>query len=220
MSEKTASEKTCGRYRIYILSPANTNGERAKMLFRPRANFDLAARLQREGIPMGEAFAFMSGLYFRGKLAYAQAFAAPPPGIPGSFVITSSYGLVPPETTITVAELQQIAAVPIDAADSRYREPLERSCRTLDEIAGPECDFVLLGSVATLKYLEPMFGVFGHRLLFPVEFVGRGDMSRGGLLLRRARSGEPLVYEPLGNLTRHGKRPPKLERIRRGGKSQ
>src|SRR5262249_1720350 len=145
MSEKTAFEKTCGRYRIYILSPANTNGERAKMLFRPRANFDLAARLQREGIPMGEAFAFMSGLYFRGKLAYAQAFAAPPPGIPGSFVITSSYGLVPPETTITVAELQQIAAGPIDAAGRRYRAPPERSCRRPDGLSEPAGEFVLRG---------------------------------------------------------------------------
>src|SRR5437762_1878649 len=111
---------------------------------RPHANFDLAVRLRRSGLPLGEAFAFVSGLYFRGKLAYAQTFATPPEGIPGAFVITAGSGLVPPETVITVEQFQFMASVPVDAADARYRAPLERSCRTLDEIAGPDCDVVLL----------------------------------------------------------------------------
>jgi predicted kinase len=200
------------RHRIFLLSPAFAGGKRAQMLLRPGASFELATRLRHEGVPLGEAFAFMSGLYFRGKLAYSKAFATPPSDIPGAFVITAGSGLVPPETVITVEQLQYVASIPIDAGDARYREPLERACRTLDEIAGPNCDFVLLGSVATLKYLEPMFGVFGHRLLFPEDFVGRGDMSRGGLMLRCARAGLQLTYVPLGNLTRHGPRPPKLPR--------
>ncbi len=204
------------RRRIFLLSPANAGGDRARLLMRPGASFDLAARLQRQGAPLGEAFTFISGLYFRGKVAYAAAFAAPPEGVPGAFVITSGCGLVPPETVVTMDQLRQIASVPIDAAEARYRQPLENSCRILDEIAGPDCDFVLLGSVATLKYLEPMFGIFGHRLLFPEEFVGRGDMSRGGLLLRCARGGTQLTYVPLGNLTRHGKRPPKLPKLGHG----
>jgi len=202
------------RYRIFLLSPANAGGERAAMLFRPGASFDLAVRLRREGAPLGEAFTFISGLYFRGKLAYSQAFAAPPPGVPGAFVITSGLGLVPPETIVTVEHLRQIASVPIDAGEPRYREPLERGCRTLVELAGDDCDFILLGSVATVKYLAPMVGVFGDRLLFPEEFVGRGDMSRGGLMLRCARAGEQLSYGPLGVMTRHGKRPPKLPKLR------
>ncbi len=207
------SERVPCPHRIFLLSPANAGGERARMLLRSNASFDLATRLRREGAPLGEAFAFISGLYFRGKLAYAEAFAAPPAGIPGAFVITSAQGLVPPETVVTLEQLRYIASVPIDAGDPRYREPLERGCRTLDEIAGPDCEFVLLGSIATLKYLEPMFGVFGHRLLFPEEFIGRGDMSRGGLLLRCARTGVQLTYSPLGNLTRHGPRPPKLPKL-------
>ena len=209
-------EQAPQRRRIFLLSPANSSGLRARLLLRPAAEFDLARRLRNEGAPLGEAFAFISGLYFRGKLAYAAVFAAPPAGIPGSFVITSGYGLVPPETVITVEHLRQIGSVPIDATDLRYREPLEKGCRALDEMAGPECDFVLLGSVATLKYLEPMFRVFGHRLLFPEEFIGRGDMSRGGLMLRCARAGTQLTYAPVGNLTRHGPRPPKLPRLSRG----
>jgi len=203
------------RCRIFLLSPANSGGERARMLLRAGANFDLAVRLRTEGVPLGEAFAFISGLYFRGKLAYSQAFAAPPEGVPGAFVITSGFGLAQPETVVTADHLQQLASVPIDSSDPRYREPLERSCRTLDEIAGPECDYVLLGSVATTKYLDPIVGVFGERLLFPPEFIGRGDMSRGGLLLRCSRAGAELDYEPVGLVTRHGPRPPKLPKLNR-----
>jgi hypothetical protein len=200
---------------IFLLSPAFAGGERAGLLMRDRATFDLAMRLRTEGAELGELFTFMSGLYFRGKLAYAQAFAAAPEGIPAAFVITAGMGLIPPETKITLAHLQAIAAVPVDAADARYREPLERDCRALDDLAGPDCHYVLLGSVASVKYVEPLAGVFGDRLLFPEEFVGRGDMSRGGLMLRCARAGLELNYVPLGKETRHGKRPPKLPRLPR-----
>jgi hypothetical protein len=209
----TAAEFTAvdaARNRIFLLSPANPKGQRGKLLTRPGAEFDLAVRLREGAATLGETFAFISGLYFRGKMAYAQAFAAPPRGVPGVFVITAARGLVPAETVISVEDLQQLASVPIDIADSRYRLPLEQDCRLLNETAGEDCDFVLLGSVATSKYLEPMIGVFGHRLLFPEEFIGRGDMSRGGLMLRCARAGTQLTHVPLGGLTRHGVRPPKL----------
>jgi hypothetical protein len=198
------------RHRVFLLSPANTAGERARLLLNPNATFDLALRLRTQGAPLGEVFAFISGLYFRGKLAYATRFATPPAGAPGSLVITSSLGLVSPDTVVDLDQLRHIASVPIDAGDERYRGALECGCRSLAETAGPHSDFVLLGSIATLKYLEPMFTVFGDRLLFPEEFIGRGDMSRGGLLLRCASAGEPLSYAPLGKLTRHGPRPPRL----------
>jgi hypothetical protein len=199
--------------RVFLLSPANLNGERAALLFRSDADFDLALRLRKGEATLGETFAFISGLYFRGKLSYAQRFATPPHDIPGSWVITSGLGLVSPETPIAAGHLRQIAAVPIDISDPRYREPLEGGCRSLNDRAGGDCEFILLGSIATVKYLEPMFAVFGDRLLFPQEFVGRGDMSRGGLMLRCARSGEELSYAPVGAVTRHGPRPPKLPRM-------
>ena len=94
------------RPRIYLLSPAHTGGKRAGILMREQAEFELAVRLRQEGVPIGEAFAFLSGLYFRGKLAYVQAFAAPPAGVPGSFVITSRQGLVTPETVVTLEGLR------------------------------------------------------------------------------------------------------------------
>ena len=72
--------------------------------------------------------------------------------------------------------------------------------------------FVLLGSIASGKYVDVLLEVFGSRLCFPAEFAGRGDMSRGGLMLRCVASGEELGYVPLVGAERHGKRPPKLTR--------
>ena len=157
------------------------------MVLRDRAQFELAVRLREGTASLGDVFAFISGLYFRGKLAYSQAFAAPPSGMPGSLIITAGGGLVPPETPISLDQLRAIASVPIDAADPRYREPLEHDARLLEAAIGPECVVVLLGSIATTKYLTPLLAIFGERLLFPEAFVGRGDMSRGGLMLRAAR---------------------------------
>jgi hypothetical protein len=199
-----------GRARIFLLSPANLGGERAKMVLSSRAEFDLAVRLRGEGAPLGEVYAFISGLYFRGKLAYSKAFATPPPGAPGSLVITPGRGLVAPETLVTIEDLRAIAGVHIDLEDPAYRAPLERDARSLDEAAGPDCRYVLLGSLATPKYLEPLLRVFGERLLFPEEFAGRGDMSRGGLMLRYAHQGLELNYVPAHTSARHGSRPPKL----------
>jgi hypothetical protein len=76
-------------------------------------------------------------------------------------------------------------------------------------------EVVLLGSVASAKYVDPLLSVFGQRLSFPPTFVGRGDMSRGGLLLRCVRSGEELEYAPVDGAVRHGPRPPRLPRLPR-----
>src|ERR1700722_9893948 len=172
--------------RIFLLSPANASGLRAKMILSERAQFALASRLRQEGLPLGEIFSFISGLYFRGKLAYAQAFGATENGDPRAFVITAGGGLIPPDTLFTVEKLREISSVPIEAKEMRYREPLERDAREILQRVGAECEVVLLGSVATPKYVEPLLGIFGERLMFPAEFLGRGDMSRGGLMLRYA----------------------------------
>jgi hypothetical protein len=190
------------------------------MVMSDRARFDLAVRLrQRRGVPLGEVFAFVSGLYFRGKLAYALEFARPPePGLPltgsGALVITPTAGLRAAETPVTMRALQAFATVDIAANDPRYRKPLVASARTLNEEVGPECEVVLLGSVASAKYVDVLTEVFGDRLLFPIDFVGRGDMSRGGLLLRCVRSGDELPYVPVTGAVRHGPRPPRLPPIK------
>jgi hypothetical protein len=200
--------------RVFVLSPAHGGGERAQMLLRDRAQFALAERLREEGAPLGEVFAFISGLYFRGKLAYSETFAAPPAGVPGALVIAPGRGLLPPAWPVTIGDMREMAAVPVEASDPRYREPLARDARILEGLAGAGSSVVLLGSVATTKYVEPLLEIFGGRLLFPAAFVGRGDMSRGGLMLRAARSGVELEYAPVERAVRRGPRPPKLPRLR------
>jgi hypothetical protein len=50
------------------------------------------------------------------------------------------------------------------------------------------------------------------------DFIGRGDMSRGGLLLRAARAGSELPYPPVQGTPRRGARAPRLPpRNRRPG---
>ena len=196
-----------------MLSPANAAGVRAKMILRDAATFPLAVRLREEGLPLGEIFSFISGLYFRGKLAYARAHASPPSGVPGIVVITASGGLVSPDRLFRLPDLLEITSGDIGAGEPAYRVPLERDARLLSEHMGAECEVVLLGSVATPKYVEPLLEIFGERLLFPQEFVGRGDMSRGGLMLRYASEGKELTYVPVAGAVRHGTRPPKLAKL-------
>jgi hypothetical protein len=196
--------------RVFLLSPANLAGRRGSMILSSTARFELALRLQAEGLPLGDLFSFISGLYFRGKLAYARAFANVPAGVPGVFVITSCLGLVSPERLMRVEHLKEMTSVPIDPCDPRYRAPLERDARRVAELAGAGGEIVLLGSIATPKYVEPLQTVLGERLVFPTEFVGRGDMSRGGLMLRCVRAASQLSYVPVATAVRRGSRPPKL----------
>jgi hypothetical protein len=69
---------------------------------------------------------------------------------------------------------------------------------------------VLLGSIASDKYVNVLLDIFGEALLFPREFVGRGDMSRGGLMLRQVEDREELEYIPVAGAVRRGGRPAKL----------
>jgi hypothetical protein len=202
--------------RIFLLSPASCAGLRARQVLSPGARFELASRLRAApGAPVGEVFSFLSGLYFRGKHTYATAFARPPEGLPGVLVITAGEGLLPAYEPATVSRMRRWARVAIDTDDPRYRRPLARDARRLAQQAGPEAEFVLLGSIATGKYVDILIRAFGERLFFPREFVGRGDMSRGGLMLRCVREGRELDYVPVAGAVRHGSRPPKLPRLLR-----
>jgi hypothetical protein len=199
--------------RVFLLSPAHAAGKRAELLLREQASFALATRLRGEtGIALGEAFSFMSGLYFRGKLAYARRFARPASGTAGALVITSNRGLLPADTPVGPGDLRALAVVEIRSNESRYRAPLLADLDRLRAI--PDLDPVLLGSVATGKYVDILIEALGERLRFPAAFVGRGDMSRGALLLRAARTGEELEYIPVQGADRHGPRPPRLEPAR------
>jgi hypothetical protein len=203
--------------RVFLLSPANCSGIRAQLMLNPNAGFELARQMQtRQGAELGEVFSFVSGLYFRGKLAYARRFARPPdPSDPvvagGVLVITPNAGLRAADTPITADSFRGFAAGNIDVKNVAYRRPLEQAARALLAAVGPDCDVVLLGSVASGKYVDLLLPIFGERLKFPIHFVGRGDMSRGGLMLRCVEAGLELEYVPVKGATLHGERPPKLE---------
>jgi hypothetical protein len=195
-------------FRIFLLSPAHCGGKRAELLLNAGALFPLAVRLQSTGATLGEAFSFLSGLYFRGKLAYADHFARPPAGNSGVQVITTDRGLLPPGVVIGVEDLRRFGTVDISADQPDYRVPLIRDVALLGQLQNVEV--ILLGSVATGKYVDILVEALGERLLFPVEFVGRGDMSRGALLLQAVRNKAELTYQPVAGAVRRGRRARKV----------
>ena len=200
--------------KIFILSPARSTGKRAALLLNPASKLPLARQLRTStGVPLGDVFAFCSSLYFRGKVAYAERFAVAPADLAPAYVITSSNGLVSSRLRITTATVERFAGVPIDPAEERYRAPLLASARELQDKLSSDTQIILLGSIATPKYVDPLVECFGEQLFFPADFVGRGDMSRGGLLLRAVAADRELAYQQLsGTLKRTGRRPPKLSR--------
>jgi hypothetical protein len=180
------------------------------MLFNGRAQFELAVRLRNSGAPLGEIYSFISGLYFRGKLAYALSFSNPPPGVAGIHIITPAAGLLPPAQAVTLPQLRVLSSEDVHSDNHFYRGPLNRDALRLRDVLDSETEIVLLGSIASPKYVEPLLEVFGKKLVFPEEFVGRGDMSRGGLLLRSCGDGLPLRHIAVLHAVRHGKRPARL----------
>jgi hypothetical protein len=195
---------------VFLLSPATLQGLRAQRLAARGASFETARRFRSaEGVPIGEAFAFLSSLYFRGKIAYARRFAtaglapdlAPlelaPEEEAGVHVIAPGYGLVSPGWALTRERFRKIHRTPVDVTVRAYHRPLTRDARALAARLPADAQIVLLGSVATGKYVDVLRPVLGDRLRFPLCFAGVGDMARGAILLRAARSGEELEYGTL-----------------------
>ena len=191
--------------KLFLLSPASLTGTRARQMTSAAAQFAIA-RLYRseEGVPIEDAFAFMSALYFRGKIAYARRFASKEQ----IFVIAPGFGLVPPGWTITAERMKKLRRTKVDPTAAGYRKPLERDAGDLATKLADDGTAILLGSVATGKYVDVLRPIFGDRLRFPAAFAGLGDMSRGSIMLRAARDGEELEYVDL-DAPRHGKGKPK-----------
>jgi hypothetical protein len=163
------------------------------------------------GSAVGEIFTFLSGLYFRGKLAYAEVFARPPRRLnSGVFVITPNGGLLAPSVRVTLDDLARLAKTDIDPSAKEFRKPLQKDAKALAQALGPRGEPILLGSIATRKYVDVLLSAFPQELLFPAEFVGRGDMSRGGLMLRSVDAHLELAYVPVRGAILRGARPPKL----------
>jgi hypothetical protein len=199
--------------RLFLLSPAHVGGMRARFLLSPKSPFPLAVRFHGEGAQVAELFTFASGLYFRGKIAYARHFSHPNHGDLVR-VITSNAGLVDPETIIGPKELRAYGLTDIDPADPRYHRPLRRDARKLAKKLGPQGRAILLGSIATPKYRDVLLEVFGPRLEFPSDFVGRGDMSRGALLLRAVAADHELPCERVADAILTGRRAPSVGKFK------
>jgi len=190
---------------VFLLSPAYCGGRRASILLNPKSEAVTTRELRAGRLSLGRAFAFMSGLYFRGKLAYAEQFGE-------ALVITPTRGLQDPDRPFSLALLREFAVGDVSLDNPDYRSALEKDVIALASRIGAKARVVLLGSVASGKYVDVLLPILGERLRYPVAFVGRGDMSRGGLLLRSAASGEELEYGPLvAGVRPRGPRPPKLD---------
>ena len=186
---------------IFLLSPAHAGGKRAQTLLKPDTGSAVGKRLHRgEAVPLGEVFSFVSGLYFRGKLAYASRFAASD----DILVITPHRGLLPASTPVSLADLAEHSQIDIDIDNEEYRRPLEIDLAGL-AMGGRTRPVIFLGSLASRKYVGVLQGALPGRLLFPTSFVGLGDMSRGALLLRHAKAGVELDYAPIEELSRHSR---------------
>jgi hypothetical protein len=191
--------------RIFLLSPAKAGGRRYAILTSDQANFEIALKYRAGSATLGEIYSFISGLYFRGKMAYATVF-----GATNAFVIVPGLGLLPPETVFSPQQLRATAQVDVDENNPAHHDALLTAAGSLDRLTDHQCSFVLLGSVASAKYTSALVKVLDDRLLFPAEFVGRGDMSRGAIMLRSAASGQELTYIPVNGAQLRGPRPPRL----------
>ena len=192
---------TVTRARLFLLSPASAHGARARPLLELEPRTQLARQLSTsEGVPLGDVFRYLSGLYFNGKLAYARAFASPPSTIAGEgvYVITLSDGLLLPTTVLRTEDVRRFAAV--EMGSEVYGRALERGARVLAEQVGGECDLIFLGSVGSGKYTDLLLPIFGERLLFPPVLQSQGQLERGAFLLRCVQEQRELEYVPLTEL--------------------
>lgn len=164
---------------------------------RARADFELARRLRGDGAPLAEVFTFVSGLYFRGKVAYARRFAHSAEGKPSSFVMTAGGGLCGLDEIVTLGRLEGWQKVTVSERNPHFTAPLQRHVSELLDQQDAETRFVLLGSVASNKYVAPLREILGERLLFPERFAGLGDMARGALLLSAVEDERELAYAPV-----------------------
>lgn len=216
-----AAEEPRERDRVFLLSPASLGGARGRRLLAGGGGGPCVERLHRGGaVPLCEIYLAISTLYFRGKLEYAQRYGRRAGREPGVLLITPDRGLLEASHPVVLDDVRRFAGTAIDREEPRYLEPLLASAERLrSSLVAAAGDLVLLGSIASPKYVEPLLGVFGERLLVPEAFIGRGDMSRGGLLLRAVAAGRELAYVPVASAARRGSRPPRLDAATRPGRS-
>lgn len=178
---------------LFLLSPANLGGERARLLTSAQARFPAAARYRQGGLTIGEAFAWISSLYFRAKLHYARRFGSLATGS-AVLVIAPGFGLVPEDWPLSSDRWRRLRRVPVDPRRPAFRRPLATACDELRQRLSADDRIVFLGGLSAERYLSVLGPALGPHLLIPRDFVSRGQMQRGSLLLRAIRDDEELVY--------------------------
>ena len=126
------------------------------MLLNPGANFELAAKLRAGAATLGEVYSFISGLYFRGKVAYSDAFGSAPQDLPPAVVIVQGLGLLPLQTLMTAEKLTAAGAVSIERDHIAYRTALLRDAKAVKSASGASCQFVLLGMTAQYDLISAL----------------------------------------------------------------
>lgn len=186
---------------IMLLSPVRLSGQRGRILLDEGSDSAVARALRStQGAVLGDVFSFVSGLYFRGKASYAERFAHAGGKSAAAFVMCAGAGLCRLDERIDLERLRGWARVSIREDNPHFTAPLYRHASELLAQYDEQARFVLLGSVATNKYVTPLLDVFSARLFYPREFLGRGDMSRGSLMLRAVRENRELEYAPVRSL--------------------
>jgi hypothetical protein len=100
---------------VFLLSPAYCGGSEPRCFCQVAGNSISPSDAGRRAT-IGEVFSFLSGLYFRGKLAYGTKFGR-------SLVITPGRGLLSPDTVVSMEELRAIAEIGVTVDEPRYRRP-------------------------------------------------------------------------------------------------
>jgi hypothetical protein len=179
----------------FLLSPAHLGGARAARLTSLDARFAVAQSYRDGTLSIGEAFSWISALYFRAKLRYARHFGARHGGGPAQ-VIAPGFGLVAEDWLLSGERFTRLCQVPVDTQDRRFRQPLEAACAGLARSLDRDDRIVFLGGLAGDRYLAVLAPALGPRLFVPIDFVGRGQMQRGSLLLQAIAENRELAYSP------------------------
>jgi hypothetical protein len=200
-----SKQKSLYRQSVFLLSPAHAGGVKAKLLVSEKSRFETALRFRsREGLSIAEAYSFMSALYFRGKVAYSLRFGS------DYYVIVPGFGLVPLDWKMTPARFDRLKEVEVDPRCAEYTRSLQKTASRVAASIPADCRVVLLGSIATDKYVNVLAPIFKRHLHYPKLFSGRGDMSRGALMLQASRTGQELEYAPVLSKLSCTVRQPKL----------
>jgi hypothetical protein len=103
-----------------------------------------------------------------------------------------------------VSELRDMACVPIDVDEPRYRGPMERDAQRLADAIGAQGEVVLLGSIATPKYVDVLRAILGPRLRFPrgIRWARGHEPRRADAAARASARGADLHPDRRRDATR------------------